>query len=199
MENIYPHPEDKTLIDKKEALLHQHGVTIWFTGLSGSGKSTIATALERQLTQLGYLCATLDGDSIRHSLNRDLSFSQSDRAENIRRIAELSRLFNHSGVITLVSTLSPTVSIRESAREIIGDNRFILIYLSTPLEQCQKRDVKSLYRKAREGTVDNFTGISAPFETPLNADIEIDTSELDISSCCDIILAKIKTAIAYEL
>lgn len=167
----------------KERLLSQRGVTLWFTGLSGSGKSTIAIALERYLSSRGHLCRILDGDNIRCGINSDLGFSESDRRENIRRIAEVCKLFTSTGVITLAAFVSPTRDLRRMAAEIIGRDDFVEIYVSTPIEECERRDVKGLYAKARRGDIADFTGVSAPFEAPDAADIVIDTSNIGIEEC----------------
>lgn len=167
----------------KERLLSQRGVTLWFTGLSGSGKSTIAIALERYLSSRGHLCRILDGDNIRCGINSDLGFSESDRRENIRRIAEVCKLFTSTGVITLAAFVSPTRDLRRMAAEIIGRDDFVEIYVSTPIEECERRDVKGLYAKARRGEIADFTGVSAPFEAPDAADIVIDTSNIGIEEC----------------
>lgn len=173
--------EDRMLSrEDKEKLLGQHGVMLWFTGLSGSGKSTLAIALERELHQRGLLCLILDGDNVRSGINSNLGFSEEDRRENIRRIAEVSKLFVHMGIITLAAFISPTEEMRTMAREIIGKEDFKEIYIATPLSECEKRDVKGLYAKARRGEVKNFTGISAPFEPPEAPALTIDTSKLPI-------------------
>lgn len=164
----------------KEELLGQRSAMIWFTGLSGSGKSTIAIALERELHKRGLLCRILDGDNIRSGINNNLGFSEADRVENIRRIAEVSKLFIDSGIITIAAFISPNESIRNMAADIIGRDNFIEIYVSTPIEECERRDVKGLYAKARRGEIKNFTGISAPFEAPSNPALELDTSKLSL-------------------
>ena len=160
----------------REALLGQRGVMIWFTGLSGSGKSTIALGVERALHKRGILCRVLDGDNIRTGINAGLGFSAEDRRENIRRIAEVGKLFVDTGVVTLAAFVSPTEEYRTLAREIIGPEDFKEVYVSTPLEECERRDVKGLYARARRGEVKDFTGISAPFEVPANPSLTIDTS-----------------------
>lgn len=164
----------------KEQLLHQRGMMIWFTGLSGSGKSTVALGVERELHRRGILCRILDGDNIRLGINAGLGFSAEDRRENIRRIAEVGRLFVETGVVTLAAFVSPTNEYRQLARGIIGNDDFREIYVSTPLEVCERRDVKGLYARARCGEIKDFTGISAPFETPLHPDLCIDTSVLPL-------------------
>ena len=181
--SIYPIFERMEPRSAKERLLSQRGVTLWFTGLSGSGKSTIAIALERYLSSRGHLCRILDGDNIRCGINSDLGFSESDRRENIRRIAEVCKLFTSTGVITLAAFVSPTRDLRRMAAEIIGRDDFVEIYVSTPIEECERRDVKGLYAKARRGEIADFTGVSAPFEAPDAADIVIDTSNIGIEEC----------------
>lgn len=166
--------------DDKEALLEQHSLMVWFTGLSGSGKSTIAIALERELHQRGFLCRILDGDNIRSGINNNLGFSEADRVENIRRIAEVSKLFVDTGIITIAAFISPSNDIREMAADIIGRDDFVEVYVSTPIEECERRDVKGLYAKARRGEIKNFTGISAPFESPEHPALTLDTSVLSL-------------------
>ncbi|WP_304257948.1 adenylyl-sulfate kinase [Phocaeicola plebeius] len=172
----------------KEELLKQHGLMIWFTGLSGSGKSTIAIALEREFQQRGLLCRILDGDNIRSGINNNLGFSAEDRVENIRRIAEVGKLFVDTGIITLAAFISPNNEIREMAAGIIGKEDFLEIYVSTPLEECERRDVKGLYAKARRGEIKNFTGISAPFEAPTHPALSLDTSKLSLKESVDQLL-----------
>ncbi len=172
----------------KEELLKQHGLMIWFTGLSGSGKSTITIALERELQQRGLLCRILDGDNIRSGINNNLGFSAEDRVENIRRIAEVGKLFVDTGIITLAAFISPNNEIREMAAGIIGKEDFLEIYVSTPLEECERRDVKGLYAKARRGEIKNFTGISAPFEAPTHPALSLDTSKLSLKESVDQLL-----------
>ena len=193
---IYP-IFDKMLSRKdKESLLNQRSVMIWFTGLSGSGKSTIAIALERELQQRGLLCQILDGDNIRSGINNNLGFTAEDRKENIRRIAEVGKLFVNTGIITIAAFISPNEELREMASEIIGKDDFMEIYVSTPLEECERRDVKGLYAKARRGEIKNFTGISAPFEAPAHPTLSLNTSELtleeSINKLLEIILPRIK-------
>lgn len=186
--NIYP-IFDKTLQrTDREKLLNQKGKMIWFTGLSGSGKSTLAIALERELYERGVLCQILDGDNIRTGINNNLGFSEADRTENIRRIAEVSKLFVNCGVVTIAAFISPTTAIREMAKTIIGEDDFMEIYVSTPIEECERRDVKGLYAKARRGEIANFTGISSPFEAPENPALSIDTSVLPIEESVKLLL-----------
>lgn len=179
-ENIYPIFDRMLTRQDKEQLLGQHGVMLWFTGLSGSGKSTVAIALERELQRRGLLCRILDGDNIRTGINANLGFSADDRRENIRRIAEVSKLFVDTGVITIAAFISPTEELRQMAARIIGTDDFKEIYISTPLEECERRDVKGLYARARRGEVKNFTGISAPFEAPEHPALSLDTSKLSL-------------------
>lgn len=179
-ENIYPIFDRMLTRQDKEQLLGQRGVMLWFTGLSGSGKSTVAIALERELQRRGLLCRILDGDNIRTGINANLGFSADDRRENIRRIAEVSKLFVDTGVITIAAFISPTEELRQMAARIIGTDDFKEIYISTPLEECERRDVKGLYARARRGEVKNFTGISAPFEAPKHPALSLDTSKLSL-------------------
>ncbi len=178
--NIYPIFDRMLTRADKETLLKQHSVMIWFTGLSGSGKSTLAIALERELQNRGLLCRILDGDNIRSGINNNLGFSAEDRVENIRRIAEIGKLFVDTGIITIAAFISPNNDLREMASNIIGKENFMEIYVSTPIEECERRDVKGLYAKARKGEIKNFTGISAPFEEPQHPDLAIDTSQLSV-------------------
>ncbi len=178
--HIYPIFDRMLTRQDKESLLRQHGVMVWFTGLSGSGKSTIAIALERELYKRGLLCRILDGDNIRSGINNNLGFSEADRVENIRRIAEVSKLFIDTGIVTIAAFISPNNDIREMAANIIGKEDFLEIYVSTPLEECERRDVKGLYAKARRGEIKNFTGISAPFEAPVHPALTLDTSLLSL-------------------
>lgn len=179
-ENIYPIYDQMMTRADKEQLLHQHGLMVWFTGLSGSGKSTIAMGVERELHKRGILCRILDGDNIRSGINSNLGFSAEDRMENIRRIAEIGKLFVQTGIVTLACFVSPTNDVRRLARNIIGEEDFKEVFVSTPLEECERRDVKGLYARARRGEVKDFTGISAPFEVPENPTLEVDTSRLSL-------------------
>ncbi len=186
--NIYP-IFDKMLSRKdKEQLLGQRGTMLWFTGLSGSGKSTIAIALERELHKRGLLCRILDGDNIRTGINANLGFSVEDRCENIRRVAEVAKLFVDTGIITIAAFVSPTEELRNIAERIIGQADFKEIYISTPIEECERRDVKGLYARARKGEVKNFTGISAPFEAPQHPALSLDTSRLSVEECVNSLL-----------
>ena len=172
------HPIADRLLQRadKEALLGQRGCVVWMTGLSGSGKSTIAIGLERRLHEQGIFTQVLDGDNVRTGINNNLGFSEADRTENIRRIAEVAKLFSGTGVVTICCFVSPTLAIREQARTIIGAEDFIEVFVDTPLEECERRDVKGLYAKARAGEVKDFTGISAPFEAPEKPDVRLETA-----------------------
>lgn len=189
--NIYPIFDRMQTRADKEQLLGQRGIMIWFTGLSGSGKSTIAIALERELSQRGLLCRILDGDNIRSGINNNLGFSADDRRENIRRIAEVGKLFVDTGIITLAAFISPDNEMRGMASDIIGADRFLEVYVSTPLEECERRDVKGLYAKARRGEIKNFTGISAPFEAPMSPALDLDTSKLSLQESVERLLEMI--------
>lgn len=171
--------------DDRASLLKQRPVTLWLTGLSGSGKSTIAFGLEKKLIEAGHICYVLDADNIRHGLNRDLGFSPDERSENIRRIAEVANLLNEAGIIVLASFISPYRADRLQAKEIIGKDRFLEIFVDTPIEICEKRDVKGLYKKARSGLIPEFTGINAPYESPDHPDIHIKTDKCDQSEAVD--------------
>lgn len=177
--------------EQKEKLLHQKAKVFWLTGLSGSGKSTIAIGVEQALHKKGYLSQILDGDNIRSGINNNLGFSDEDRRENIRRIAEVSKLFINCGIITINSFVSPTRVIRGQAREIIGEEDFVEVFINTPLDICEVRDVKGLYKKARRGEIKEFTGISAPFEEPLNPAIEIKTAKQSVEQSVNELLKKI--------
>nr|WP_239584285.1 adenylyl-sulfate kinase [Aquibacillus albus] len=168
----------------------QQPLTLWFTGLSGSGKSTLANEVEKRLVSLGHHTMLLDGDNVRHGLNKNLGFKESDRVENIRRIAEVAKLMNDGGLITLTSFISPYESDRYNARRIIGEE-YIEIFVSTPLEVCEERDVKGLYKKARAGEIPNFTGITSPYEAPENPEIEIDTSKYSLEEATDLVVKQI--------
>ena len=189
--NIYPIFDRMQTRADKEQLLGQRGIMIWFTGLSGSGKSTIAIALERELSQRGMLCRILDGDNIRSGINNNLGFSADDRRENIRRIAEVGKLFVDTGIITLAAFISPDNEMRGMASDIIGADSFLEVYVSTPLEECERRDVKGLYAKARRGEIKNFTGISAPFEAPMSPALDLDTSKLSLQESVERLLEMI--------
>lgn len=186
--NIYPIYDKMMTRADKEALLGQKGMMIWFTGLSGSGKSTIALSLERELDKRGVLCRILDGDNIRSGINRNLGFSEEDRVENIRRIAEVGKLFVDTGIVTIAAFISPTNQLREMAAGIIGKDDFREIYVSTPLSVCEQRDVKGLYARARRGEIKDFTGVSAPFEAPEHPALSLDTSKLSLEEAVNQVL-----------
>lgn len=169
--------------EDKEHQLNQSSKVVWMTGLSGSGKTTIAIGLERKLHENGILTQILDGDNIRTGINKNLGFSEEDRTENIRRIAEVSKLFLNCGLVTINCFVSPTISIRNQAKEIIGEKDFVEVFINTPIEICEQRDPKGLYKKARAGEIKDFTGISAPFEAPLAPTIEIKTEGKTIKEC----------------
>ena len=178
--------------EEKERLLNQRGIAIWFTGLSGSGKTTVGMALEKVLNERGLLTELLDGDIVRMGINSNLGFSDADRKENIRRIAEVAKLFVNCGVITICCFVSPTDEIRSIARNIIGEQDFAEVFISTPIDICEKRDVKGLYAKARSGELNDFTGVSAPFEAPKDALITIDTNKMSVEESVQTILTKLK-------
>ena len=180
----------------KEALLKQQAKVIWMTGLSGSGKTAIAKGVEKELHTRGHLTQILDGDNVRTGINNNLGFSEEERTENIRRIAEVSKLFLNCGIITICCFVSPTIAIRKMAGEIIGKDDFIEVFVNTPLEVCEERDTKGLYKKARAGEIKDFTGIDAPFEAPVKANLIIDTGnktvEESVQSVLNFILPKIQ-------
>lgn len=180
----------------REKLLTQKANCFWLTGLSGSGKTTIAKGVENKLHSLGYLCIVLDGDNIRSGISNNLTFSEADRAENIRRIAEVNKLMNDAGVITISSFISPTAAIRAAAANVIGD-AFNEIFINTSLAACEARDVKGLYKKARAGEIKNFTGIDAPFEAPQKPAIEIATENQTIVESIDQLLTFALSKIKY--
>ena len=169
--------------EDREKLLDQKGCVLWFTGLSGSGKSTLAHEVENALHQRGQLTYVLDGDNIRHGLNNDLGFSPKDREENIRRIGEVSKLFADSGVIAMTAFISPYRGDRDKARELLDDGRFIEVFVDCPLDVCEERDPKGLYKKARTGEITEFTGISAPYEAPDRPEVVLNTAELTPAEC----------------
>lgn len=187
-ENIYPIYDRMLSREEREKQLGQRGMMVWFTGLSGSGKSTVALGVERELAAKGILCRILDGDNIRAGINSNLGFSEEDRRENIRRIAEVGKLFVETGIVTLACFVSPTEDIRKMAREIIGERDFFEVFVCTPLEECERRDVKGLYARARRGEVKDFTGISAPFEAPKHPSLSIDTSKLKLEDSVNAVI-----------
>jgi len=197
-ENIHPIFDRLLQRADRERLLHQRSKVLWLTGLSGSGKSTIAQHLERHLYNQGFFAQVLDGDNIRSGINNNLGFSEEDRRENIRRISEIAKLYINSGIISINSFISPTIAIRQMARSIIGEADFIEIYVHAPLEVCEARDVKGLYQKARRGEIKGFTGIDAPYEAPENPALEIRTDEMDVNMAVEQIFQFIKPLITLE-
>ena len=175
--------------EDREKLLGQRGATIWLTGLSGSGKSTVAQAVEAELHAQGRLTYLLDGDNVRHGLNSNLGFSPEDREENIRRLGELAKLFTDTGVIVLTAFISPYLEDRHRARKIASEGRFIEVHVDCPLEVCEERDPKQLYKKARRGEIPEFTGISAPYEAPENPEVYLNTGEQSVEACVETILS----------
>jgi adenylylsulfate kinase len=188
----------KEFRDKKEQKLQQHGKVIWMTGLSGAGKSTLAVHLEEELYKRGYLTRILDNDQTRDGLNSDLGFSREDRHENLRRVAEVAKLFCSTGVIVIVSFISPTNFSREQARKIIGDDDFVLAYVNSSFDVCEKRDVKGLYKKARMGLIPMFTGIDSPFDLPEKPDIEVRTDQVSVQEGVDQLLNYILPHVEYS-
>ena len=197
MENI--HPIFDTIISKeqKEGLLKQRGVVLWMVGLSGSGKSTLARALENELFERGYFTKLLDGDNLRTGVNNNLGFSEEDRTENIRRAAEVSKLFAEAGVITICSLISPTDAIRKMAKDIIGE-AYREVFISCPFEVCAERDVKGLYKKALAGEIKNFTGLDSPFDDPQNPHIKVETDKQSLEASKDLLLAEVLSIIEYK-
>ncbi|MFT4968938.1 MAG: adenylylsulfate kinase [Chitinophagales bacterium] len=187
-DNIHPIFDQLVSRQEKESFLNQNSKLIWMTGLSGSGKSTIAKGLEKALFQKGFYVQVLDGDNIRTGICNNLGFTVEDRSENIRRISEVAKLFIEAGVVTICSFVSPTQSIRKIAQNIIGEDNHIGVFIDTPIELCEKRDVKGLYKKARAGEIKNFTGIDSPFERPDNPNLIIQTAEQTIEESVDQVL-----------
>ncbi|MBK2109214.1 adenylyl-sulfate kinase [Francisella tularensis] len=185
-DNIIWHKTSVSIEERSLQKKHKP-IVLWYTGLSGAGKSTIANAVDRILYERGYHTYIIDGDNIRHGLNHDLGFDEISRTENIRRVSEVAKLFVDAGLIVSIVLISPFIYDREQARKIIGDN-FIEIFIDAPLAECEKRDPKKLYKKAREGEIANFTGISSPYEKPINPDIHITSSSKTIDECADKII-----------
>lgn len=179
-------------------LLGQRPLTVWLTGLSGSGKSTIAYDLDCALFSRGYKSFVLDGDNLRHGLCGDLGFSQRDRSENIRRVAEVARLMNDAGVIVISAFISPFSIDREVARQIVGESSYFEVYLNTPIQVCEDRDPKGLYQKARQGYIEEFTGVSSPYEAPCNSMLQLDTSVLRREECIDKLIVELIPMITLE-
>lgn len=177
--------KDRSTLNKHKPLL------LWFTGLSGSGKSTVANAVEQALYNKGVHTYILDGDNVRKGINANLSFSPKDRTENIRRIAEISKLMLDAGLVVLAAFVSPYREDRENVKKTVGNSNFVEIFVNTPIAECERRDVKGLYEKARKGEIENFTGVNAPYENPLAPDIEIDTSQINLEDSVAIIMKQI--------
>ncbi|RLD42882.1 MAG: adenylyl-sulfate kinase [Bacteroidetes bacterium] len=196
--NIY------TVFDKikdrkeKEIYLKQRAKVIWFTGLSGSGKTTLASLLEKRLFELNYFCQILDGDNVRSGINKNLLFTDQDRVENIRRIAEVSKLFMNCGIILICAFISPTNDIRQMAKEIIGEDDFLEVFIDAPLEVCEQRDPKGLYKKARAGEIKNFTGVSAPFEAPQLPFLRVENTKPNIDETVKEMLKNILPEIKFD-
>lgn len=195
LDNIHPTFDQLLQRSHHELLINQRGTVLWFTGLSGSGKSTIAQGVEKELYKMGYLVKSLDGDNVRTGICNNLGFSLEDRRENIRRIAEVAKLFLDNGLIVLCSFVSPTVEIRELAKNIIGPEDFNEVYVDTPLEICEERDVKGLYKKARKGEIKGFTGIDSPFEAPPKPDLTLTTQNHSVEESVDEVVNFLKQSI----
>ena len=198
MNNIFPIFDSILSLEDKEKMLKQRSLVVWILGLSGSGKSTLAKGLENALHQLGYLTQVLDGDNLRNGINNNLAFSEDDRKENIRRAAEVSKLFANCGIITICSLISPTQEIRDMAKSIVGEEKYYEVFVNCPIEVCESRDVKGLYRRARNGEIKNFTGIDSPFEEPKKPNLEIKTDINSIEYCHNQLVEKIIEKIKFE-
>ena len=198
MNNIFPIFDSILSLEDKEKMLKQRSLVVWILGLSGSGKSTLAKGLENALHQLGYLTQVLDGDNLRNGINSNLAFSEDDRKENIRRAAEVSKLFANCGIITICSLISPTQEIRNMAKSIVGEEKYYEVFVNCPIEVCESRDVKGLYRRARNGEIKNFTGIDSPFENPIKPNLEIKTDINSIEYCHNQLVEKIIEKIKFE-
>ena len=193
---IYP-IKTKVSADERQRLMNQRPKLIWFTGLSGSGKSTLAVQLEAALHAMGFKTYLLDGDNIRSGLNKDLSFTDEARVENIRRISEVCKLFLDAGVVLLSAFISPFQADRDQVKNIVGEDNYIEVFVDTPLEICEQRDVKGLYKKARAGEVKNFTGISSPYEKPTHPDVVIATDRLSVEEAMEVLMKAIVPRIRY--
>ena len=197
MENIHPIFDKILQTDKKEELLNQHGIVIWMVGLSGSGKSTLAKSLEEHLYKQKKYTILLDGDNLRVGLNHNLGFSEEDRKENIRRTAEVAKLYSYNGAVVICSLISPTEEARKMSREIIG-RKYFELFVEAPLEVCEARDVKGLYAKARRGEIKNFTGIDSPFEAPENPELKVNTAVNSVEECLQQIIKVIDPKVTYN-
>jgi adenylyl-sulfate kinase len=184
--------------NRRRFLIRQRPLVIWLTGLSGSGKTTLSENLNQLILRKGYFTKMFDGDVIRTGLNRDLSFSAEDRIENIRRIAEVAKMFSDSGLIVLCSFISPTHDVREMAKNIIGEDRFVEVYVNCPIEICEMRDVKGLYKKFRLGLIKNFTGFDSPYEPPIHPDIELRTDIWDVNKCTRYLMRRVMRRIKFK-
>lgn len=189
--NLHPHDGSVTAADR-ERILGQKGCVVWLTGLSGSGKSTVARALEARLASLGVACYVLDGDGLRTGLNAGLGFSDADRRENVRRAAEAAAILRDAGLVAIVSLISPHAAERDRARELAGADRFVEVFLDAPLAACEARDPKGLYAKARAGGIPSFTGVSAPYEAPSRPDVVLRSAEEDVESCVGRLLHELR-------
>jgi len=194
LNHLYP-IQTKVSLEQRQQLLRQKAKLIWFTGLSGSGKSTLAVQLEAQLYAQGYKTYLLDGDNIRTGLNKDLSFTDEGRVENIRRIGEVSKLLLDAGIVVLSAFISPFKADRDQVREIVGSENYMEVFVDTPIEICEQRDVKGLYKKARAGEVKNFTGIDSPYERPVAPDITIPTHQLSVDESLTLLMKLVEPKI----
>ena len=191
MKNIVWHKHKVIKLDRSTQK-KQKPCILWFTGLSGAGKSTVANAVEQKLFELGHHTYLLDGDNVRHGLNKDLGFSDADRVENIRRIGEMAKLFADAGLIVMSAFISPFRSDRQMVRDLVEEKEFVEVYISTPLSTCEKRDPKGLYKKARSGQIKNFTGIDSDYEVPHHPEVTLNTAELNVNECVDIVISYLK-------
>lgn len=198
MNNIYPIFDSILSRKEKERQLKQKALVIWMVGLSGSGKSTLARSIENNFHEMGFLTQLLDGDNLRTGINNNLDFSEKGRLENIRRAAEVSKLFLNCGVITICSLISPTEEVRTLSKNIIGEEYFFEVFINCPLEVCEQRDVKGLYAKARKGEIENFTGINAPFEAPTSPSLELRTDIDSLENCQKKLLEAILPKIRFQ-
>lgn len=196
-ENIIPH-DFSIGREERKALKKHNAFLLWFTGLSGSGKSTIANAVEKTLVEKGIHTYTLDGDNVRKGLNSDLAFSPEDRKENIRRIAEVANLMMDAGLVVLGAFVSPYEKDRANIKQIVGVSQYVEIFVNTPIEVCENRDVKGLYTKARAGEISNFTGIDAPYEAPSHPDIEVDTTKVSVEEAVEMVIMHIENKLSEE-
>jgi adenylylsulfate kinase len=197
MSNLHPHNYQITKIEKEKQFGHS-SLVVWLTGLSGSGKSTIADHLEQYLFKKGIHTANLDGDVLRTGLNKDLGFSEEDRSENIRRIAEISKILSDNGLVVITAFVSPFSKDRNLVKKTVGEENFIEIFVQTSIEECERRDVKGLYSKARKGELKNFTGIDSPYENPINPDLIIDTEKTSIEDAVKVLSTLVLSKIQFK-